>query len=209
MENILNSLTLTVSTPTELAGIATNQFGNGQPAIVTAMLPGSGPGLYRLQVAISSNPDHFFVVPTFDDPLRQWVSYQIQEQSVLPVISSELDLTVAPQAIVMVPPIPYRNMVSIGLTWQVTQVNGTIAAGPTAQAGTDAAATSLVPSGVQTGVAAAAQGTAAGMTGAVAANLNQDMTQNGIVVKITNGATLGTATLFKARISMVSSLARF
>lgn len=210
MQNVLNSFAIPVSTPGELAGIATNRFSNGQPAMVNAMRPGSGAGLYYLSPAISILPDNFFVVPTFDDPLRQWVYIGIQEQGTLSIVSAEIDLTVSPQTIFVLPPLTgYHNEIGLALGWFPTQKDGTVTTGPTAQAGTDAAIVNLVASTIQAGLAAGGLNTRQIFSGAVAASTNLDLSANGIIVKITNPATLGTATVFKARIGMFSSLAKF
>lgn len=205
MQNVSNSFTVPAATPVELAGIATNKYGNGQPAVVAAMRPNGGPGLYTLQASISSNPDGFLVVATADDPLRQWVYWQITEQGTIGFVSAEVDLTVSPQTIVLLPPMAYKMIPELGLSWFTTQKNGTITTGPTAQAGTDVNAINYVPSTIQAGIVGSTTTSRTIMNG-ISTTSFFDLTTFGLVVKITAPAVLGTSTVFKARLGIDSIL---
>lgn len=201
MWNVQNSYAISAANPAELAGIATSRFVNGQQAIVGAMRTNSGPGVYTLQGLTSNNPDNFFVIPTFDDPLRQWVYEALLNQSYYTFVSAEIDLTKAPQSIIILPPL---SLTTFGLTrfnWAITAKDGTVTTGPTAQAGSNAAVTNFFVNGVQTALAAGALNASVVPTGLTTSTVsNLDLTANGIVLQITAPAVLGTATVFKARI---------
>jgi hypothetical protein len=202
MENVLNSFVVPATNPSDLAGTATNRFQNGQKATVASMRTGAGLGAYTLQAAVSVSPDNFFVIPTFDDPLRQWVYDAIEEQGTINVMSAELDLT-KNQTIVLVPPVTYKFIGGLlGLTWNVTQMDGTVTTGPTAQSGSDAAFTNIAPSTLQAALTAAVVNHGVGFVGLIANVENRDLSANGIVVQITSPAVLGTATVFKAKLAI-------
>lgn len=203
--NIGYAAAVNAATPSDLASIPTlgplteGGYQNGQMAFVSAMRSGSGPGVYYLQQAISSSPDNFFVVPTADDPSRQWVFWQIQEKNILNFFSTEIDLT-QPQTLVLVPPINYSMITRLAIGVFITQKDGTVTTGPTAQAGTDNAISNIVPSTLQTNTANAALNVRTTLNGILATIYNLNLATNGIKFQITAGAVLGTATVFKARI---------
>lgn len=194
--------------PAALALLNVTGLANGQHAFVEAMRTAGGPGEYILQDAISATPDAFFVVATADAPTRQWVYAPILEQGVVGVETVSLDLTVSPQTIVLLPPMSYLEMVILAPAWILTQRNGTVTTGPTINIGTDATFTDLTASGVQTALGAATVNARSACTGNVVANNNLDLTARGCKLQVTNPATLGTATAFKAKLNVVFMLSR-
>lgn len=190
---------ISVATPAALAALPVQGLENGQPAYVAAMRVGAGPGIYILQPVRSTAPDSFFVVATADDPARQWVFHSISEAGTLALYSAELDLT-AIQTLTLVPPLAYRQTAIGAAGLAITQKDGTVTVGPTLQAGTDAGISNLCASTVQAALAAAALNTKVSLTGQPVTTAGLDMTTNGIRLQITVGATLGTATVFKARL---------
>jgi hypothetical protein len=203
---------LSSATPAALAAINVNtgasKFKTGSMAFVTAMKTGGGPGIYILQANISATPDSFYVVATADDATRQWVQSCIQESAIICAYTAEIDLT-AIQTILIYPPTGYKLDVNLALGWLITQKDGTVTTGPTAQAGVDAGITNLCASTIQA-ITATAINNRAAMTGAVTANANLDMSAGtGLKVQITTGAILGTATVFKARMSTNFMISKF
>lgn len=202
------------ASPSDLASIPTlgpiteGGYLNGQTAFVSTIPNGNGPAVYCLQPAISVNPDNLFVIPTPDDPTRQWVYQQVQEQALFSYVTDEIDLT-KPQTITLIPPISYISKVVLGNQFNFfpTQKDGTITTGPTAQAGTDAAMTNYFPSTVQTNLVAGAVNTLVNPNGILTTVSNLSLTANGLRIQITSGAVLGTATVFKARISGAMGIA--
>jgi hypothetical protein len=199
------SSTVMAASPAELASFVTlgplteGGYANGQQANVAAV-PVLGTGTYSLQPAVSSAPDSIYVIPTSDDPTRQWVATSIL-QGFVSVISAELDLTQV-QNVELLPPLNYKVGTVLALAWIITQRDGTVSAGPTAQGGFDAGATDLAASTLNAAIATAAVDTRTVLAGGVAANSNLDASiGNGLVVKITSGAGLGSATVFKARVA--------
>lgn len=204
---------VSAATPAALAALNVNAAGStiktGTPAIVAAMRLNGGAGIYYLEAAVSVAPDSFWVIATADDVARQWVHAAIVEQGLFSVYSQEIDLTVV-QTITLVPPLTGFKMylaqpIGIGLTVR----NGTVTAGPTAQAGTDAGISNMDSSTVQAAWATAALNTRSLMVTAAAANDNLDLAANGVQFKITVGSTLGTATQHKGRLNFLASLAKF
>lgn len=199
------------ATPAALAAIGALGLPTGHFAFVTAMRTNGGSGLYILQPAVSSTPDSFFVIATADDATRQWVYYLIQEQGTVGYLGDEIDLTVAPQTIVILPPlIGFRFVLSQAFQWVITVKNGTVTTGPFCNTGTDATFTDVcanansLTAATNLDQAAAFQGT----TTNPGPN-NKDLTTRGLKTQITVGAALGTATLFKARIRGILTFAKY
>jgi hypothetical protein len=134
------------------------------------------------------------VVATFDDPNKQWIYSSIQEQGILCPVTLEIDLTIAPQTIILLPPINFKEA-PIGFpSIELTQRNGTIAGSATMKMGSNSTFDNLVPATAQASLNAAAVGYT-GLLNGVNASI-----ANGIEVLVTAGATLGTATVFKAKV---------
>jgi hypothetical protein len=196
-----------VNTPAALAALpVAGNYGNGQTAVVLAARTGGGPATYVLQPAISSTPDGFLIIATNDDASKQWVSSLLKEQANIALSSAEIDLTVVADY-VLVPPVPFSILSGTrALAIGITQKDGTVTTGPTMQGGTDATFTNLCPSTVQATIAAAAVNSLNNLSGNVANIFGFDMSSHGIKVRITSGAVLGTATVFKGRIVTVVGL---
>jgi hypothetical protein len=204
---------VSAANPVALAAINTNTVGSilktGSTALVTAMRAGSGPGFYVLQAAISTAPDGFFIIATADDASRQWVHSSIQDQGFITVTTVEIDFTVSPQTIHILPPMNYRLSTVTPLAWAVTAKDGTVTTGPTMNSGTDSPAfVNFNTSALQTTFPGAAVNSRALMSGATTTQSWQDLTTSGYVAQITNPVTLGTATTMKARGIMCGFLSR-
>lgn len=203
--------------PTDLSNFPVNGQGLGQgtEAQVRKMRGvTSGGGFtggvarYYLADAISNAPDNFYVCQTPDNPGLQWVHAALMEQSNLGVLTTEIDFTV-PQTLVVVPPLTdFRWNFCQSPQWIVTAKDGTVTQGPTAQMGTDAGISNILPSTIQTITGLSVNGNQNINPLPTTAN-NLDMSVTGWRLQITVGAILGTATTFKGRLRMLWQLARY
>jgi hypothetical protein len=187
-------------TPAELATLSVAPFLSGQHASVKTMRAGAGAAEYILQPAVSTLPDAVFVVPTLDDSSRQWVHSSIQEQGILACYTQEIDFTVAPQTIIVFPPLNYRIGNLLAINQVLTARDGTVTTGPTVQAGTNNSSDDMITSSVQSTLATANVGARNAPVGAVAGVNDLNLATNGVKYIITAAAVLGTATKFKGKL---------
>lgn len=207
----ISAQTINVATPAALATVVTNGaqiLTTGTAAFVAAMRTGGGAAVYRLQAAISTAPDGFFVVATADDATRQWVFFGIVEQGYLNILSSEIDLTQI-QTLQILPPIGYRyEQVNVPVI-VLTAVDGTVTSWQTSNMGTNVTINDINTSATQLPPSSVAPGAQAQIPGGVVAVNNLDLSAHGIRYQITVGAVRGTATVLKARVRLSLGLAKF
>ncbi len=182
-------------TPAALAGMSVTGLQNGQIAYVDAMRVGAGNGEFVLQPLVSIAPDSFFVIPTFNDPLRQWVFMAIGEQ-----------LTLSVGTTVFVPPMNF-GVAPTTLQLVMTK-DGTITTAPTLRGGTNATNDNLAISQVPATIVTQATGTRVLLVAPAPLFGDLSLAALGIRFEVQVGAVLGTATFLRARVIITPNTLR-
>ena len=119
-------------------------------------------------------------------------------------LTDEIDLTQA-QTVVLVPPQAALKLArAVSFAYLVTQKDGTVTTGPTVKAGTNANNDNILSATVQSSLAGTALNVSNTPNGTLTLLANQDISATGYRLEITVGAALGTATIFKCRILVIS-----
>jgi len=184
---------------TALAALSVADLTSGERAFCSAGV--LGVRSFVLMDAVSVAPDGIYIVATADDPTRQWVFGSLCSGGVASVFSPEIDLTAVGNT-VCVPPITGFKFSPLSIPqFAITAKDGTVSVAPTLNVGFTSPNFADIATG-QTPAAFASQlvNTRVFVSTVAAHPANADFSASGIVVRVTAGATLGTATQLKARL---------